>query len=182
MDDRKFRRIAQIAQRIYLLGSVIFLNLFCFGSVLLGIYFFGYNENCLGRAPCPTSYSTLPEIYLIVLAKLYVDLLVVVCRCPIPLLYFTLGSCHFLAHGGGGGVCGRNGMKDSVKFLIPPGNSRKIVDPPSLFVKISCDPPLLKPPPPKVCWVYNDVVPTCKGHCPCQLEVCGCCKVPRAEP
>ena len=32
-------------------------------------------------------------------------------------------------------------MKDSVKFLIPPGNSRKIVDPPSLFVKISCDPP-----------------------------------------
>ena len=32
-------------------------------------------------------------------------------------------------------------MKDSVKFLIPPGSSRKIVDPPSLFVKISCDPP-----------------------------------------
>ena len=54
-------------------------------------------------------------------------------------------------------------MKDSVKFLIPPGSSRNIVDPPSLFVKISCDPPPpLKPPPPKVCWVYNDVVPTCK--------------------
>ena len=31
------------------------------------------------------------------------------------------GSYHFLAHGG----CGRNGMKDSVKFLIPPGNSKK---------------------------------------------------------
>ena len=42
----------------------------------------------------------------------------------------ALGSYHFLAHGGGGGGCGRNGMKDSVKFLIPPGNSRKIVDPP----------------------------------------------------
>ena len=28
------------------------------------------------------------------------------------------------------GGCGRNGMKDSVKFLIPPGSSRKIVDPP----------------------------------------------------
>ena len=48
-----------------------------------------------------------------------------------------LGSYHFLAHGG----CGRNGMKDSVKFLIPPGSSRKIVDPPSLFEKILCDPP-----------------------------------------
>ena len=34
-------------------------------------------------------------------------------------------------------------MKDSVKFLIPPppGSSRNIVDPPSLFVKISCDHP-----------------------------------------
>ena len=32
-------------------------------------------------------------------------------------------------------------MKDSVKFLISPGSSRKIVDPPSLFVKISCDLP-----------------------------------------
>ena len=79
------------------------------------------------------------------------------------------------------GGCGRNGMKDSVKFLIPPGSSRKIVDPPSLFVKISCDPPL-KLPPPKVCWVFNDVVLTCKGHCPCQLGVWECCKVPRAEP
>ena len=37
-------------------------------------------------------------------------------------------------------------MKDSVKFLIPPpGSSGKIVDPPSLLVKISCDHP---PPPP----------------------------------
>ena len=55
----------------------------------------------------------------------------------------SLGSYHFLAHGGGGGGggCGRNGMKDSVKFLIPPGSSRKIVDPSSLFVEISCDPP-----------------------------------------
>ena len=38
----------------------------------------------------------------------------------------------FLAHGGGGGGGrngSRNGMKDSVKFLIPPGSSRKIVDP-----------------------------------------------------
>ena len=54
-----------------------------------------------------------------------------------------LGSYHFVAHGGGGGggECSRNGMKDSVKFLIPPRSSRKIVDPPSLFVKISCDPP-----------------------------------------
>ena len=51
----------------------------------------------------------------------------------------NLGSYHFLAHGGGGGN-GRNGLKDSVKFLIPPGSSRKIVGPPSLFVKISCDP------------------------------------------
>ena len=32
-------------------------------------------------------------------------------------------------------------MKDSVKFFIPPESNRKIVDPPSLFVKISCDPP-----------------------------------------
>ena len=32
-------------------------------------------------------------------------------------------------------------MKDSVKFLIPPESNRKIVDPPSQFVKISCDPP-----------------------------------------
>ena len=72
-------------------------------------------------------------------------------------LFLPLGSYHFLAHGG----CGRNGMKGSVKFLIPPVSSRKIVDPPSLFVKISSDPPL-KPPPPKVCWVFNDVVPTCK--------------------
>ena len=93
------------------------------------------------------------------------------------ILVATLGSYHFLAHGG----CGRNRMKDSVKFLIPPGSSRKIVDPPSLFVKISCDPPL-KPPPPKVCWVFNDVVLTCTGHSPCQLGVWGCCKVPRAEP
>ena len=60
---------------------------------------------------------------------------------------FGRASCYkgviiFLAHGGGGGgVCGRNGMKASVKFLIPPGSSRKIVGPPSLFVKISCDPP-----------------------------------------
>ena len=46
-----------------------------------------------------------------------------------------LGSYHFLAHGGGGGGGGRNGMKDSVKFLIPPESNRKIVDPPSLFVK-----------------------------------------------
>ena len=28
MDDRKFRRIAQIAQRTYFFGSVIFMNLF----------------------------------------------------------------------------------------------------------------------------------------------------------
>ena len=69
-------------------------------------------------------------------------------------------------------------MKDSVKFLIPPGSSRNIVDPPSLFVKISCAPPPLRPPPPKVSWVYNDVVPTCKGHhCPCQLLIWGRFKV-----
>ena len=88
----------------------------------------------------------------------------------------------FFSSRGGGGGCGRNGMKDSVKFLIPPGNSRKCVDPPSLFVKISCDPPPQTTTTKTVCWVYNDVVPTCKGHCPCQLEVWGCCKVPRAEP
>ena len=88
----------------------------------------------------------------------------------------------FSSRGGGGAV--ETGWKTLLNFLSPPGNSRKIVDSPSLFVKISCDPPppLLKPPPPKVCWVCNDVVPTCKGHCPCQLEVWGCCKVPRAEP
>ena len=39
-------------------------------------------------------------------------------------------SYHFLAHGGVGGGGGRNEMKDSVKFFIPPGSSRKIVDPP----------------------------------------------------
>ena len=88
----------------------------------------------------------------------------------------------FSSRGGGGGVCGRNGMKDSVKFLIPPWKQQKNCCPPSLFVKISCHPPPLKPPSPKVCWVFNDVVPTCKGHCPCQLGVWGCCRVPRAEP
>ena len=51
------------------------------------------------------------------------------------------GVIIFYLTGGGGGGGGRNGMKDSVKFLIPPGSNRKIVDPPSLFVKISCDPP-----------------------------------------
>ena len=69
--------------------------------------------------------------------------------------------------------CGRNGMKDSVKFLIPPRSSRKIVDPPSLFVKISCDPPPSNHHHQKICWVYNDVVPTCKGHCPCRLGSVG---------
>ena len=48
----------------------------------------------------------------------------------------NLGSYHFLAHEGGGGGggrgCGRNGMKDFVKFLNPPGSSRKIVDPLSI--------------------------------------------------
>ena len=45
-------------------------------------------------------------------------------------------------------------MKDSVKFLIPLGSSRKIVDPPSLFVKISCDPPTT---------TKDDVVPWAGG-------------------
>ena len=67
----------------------------------------------------------------------------------------SLGSYHFLAHGGGGG-CGRNGMKDSVKFLIPPGSSRKIVDPPS----------------------RADM----QSSLPLPAGVRGCCKVPRAEP
>ena len=35
----------------------------------------------------------------------------------------------FSSRGGGGGGGGRNGMKESVKFLIPPGSSRKIFDP-----------------------------------------------------
>ena len=41
------------------------------------------------------------------------------CRLSVKLhcKQLKLGSYHFLAHGGGG--CGRNGMKDSVKFLIP---------------------------------------------------------------
>ena len=72
------------------------------------------------------------------------------------------------------GGCGRNGMKDSVKFFIPPGSSRKIVDPPSLFVKVSCNSPLSNHHHQKFSWVYSDVVPTCKGHhCPCQLGVWG---------
>ena len=46
-------------------------------------------------------------------------------------LLVSLGSYHFLAHGGGGGAGGgRNGMKDSVKFLIPPWKQQKIVGPP----------------------------------------------------
>ena len=32
-------------------------------------------------------------------------------------------------------------MKDSVKFLIPLEAAEKLLIPPSLFVKISCDPP-----------------------------------------
>ena len=40
------------------------------------------------------------------------------------------------------GGCGRNGMKDSVKFLIPPWKQQKNCWSPSLFVRISCDPPL----------------------------------------
>ena len=44
----------------------------------------------------------------------------------------------------GGGGCGRNGMKDSVKFLIPLKAAEKLLISPSLFVKILCDlPPFL---------------------------------------
>ena len=39
-----------------------------------------------------------------------------------------------------GGGCGRNEIKDSVKFFFPLGSSRKIIGPSSMFVKISYDP------------------------------------------
>ena len=71
-------------------------------------------------------------------------------------------------------------MKD-VKFYIPPGRSRKIVNPPSLFVKISCE-PHPQTTTTKSLLVYNDVVPTCKGHCPYQLGVWERSKVLRAKP
>ena len=80
----------------------------------------------------------------------------------------------------GGAV--ETGWKTLLNFLSPLETAEKLLIPPLYLWKFHVTPPLLKPPPPKVCWVYNDVVPTCKGHCPCQLEVWGCCKVPRAVP
>ena len=59
----------------------------------------------------------------------------------------ALGSYHFLAHGGG---CGRNGMKDSVKFFYPPLEAAGKLLIPLSICENSCDSPL-KPPPPKVC-------------------------------
>ena len=47
----KFGRIAQIAQRIYFFGFVIFTDLFL-GPSLLGIYFFRYHENFWAESPC----------------------------------------------------------------------------------------------------------------------------------
>ena len=91
----------------------------------------------------------------------------------------ALRELSFFSSRGGGGGCGRNGMKDSVKFFIPPWKQQKNCwSPLSIcenFMRLS---PPLKPPPPKVCWVNNDVVPTCKDHCPCQLGVWGTVRSP----
>ena len=46
---------------------------------------------------------------------------------PFRCTYNYEGVIIFSSRGRGDG---RNGMKDSVKFLIPPGSSRNIVDPP----------------------------------------------------
>ena len=85
----------------------------------------------------------------------------------------------FSSRGGGGGVV-ETGWKTLLNFWSPLEAAEKLLIPLSICKNFMWPP--LKSPPPKVCWVYNDVVPTCKGHCPCQLGVWGCCKVPRAEP
>ena len=52
MDDRKFRRIAQIAERTCFFGSVIFMNLFFLGLIFPGIYFLGIPKNAWAEPPC----------------------------------------------------------------------------------------------------------------------------------
>ena len=51
MDDRKFRRIAEIAERTYFFGSVIFMNLFL-GLIFPGIYFLDIPKNAWAEPPC----------------------------------------------------------------------------------------------------------------------------------
>ena len=61
IDDRKFRRIAQIAQRTYFFWVCNFHEFIFLGLIFPGIYFFGYPKKCLGRAPLScTCQSTLP--------------------------------------------------------------------------------------------------------------------------
>ena len=55
--QKKFRRIAQIAQMTYFFESVIFMNLFFLDLTFSGIYFMGYPKKCLGRAP-PVMYMS----------------------------------------------------------------------------------------------------------------------------
>ena len=56
MDDRKFRRIAQIAQRTYFVGTVIFMNLF-FGSDFSWYLFFLISQKMPGPSP-PVMYMS----------------------------------------------------------------------------------------------------------------------------
>ena len=55
-DDRKFRRISQIAQRTYFFGSVIFMNLF-FGSDFSWYLFFWVSQKMSGPSP-PVTYMS----------------------------------------------------------------------------------------------------------------------------
>ena len=65
-----------------------------------------------------------------------------VCQKPRSVIAFSFRELSFFTSPGGG--CGRNGMKDSVKFLIPLGSSRKIVDPLCLWKFYVTPPPPLQ--------------------------------------
>ena len=61
MDHRKFRKIVQIVQRFFWVRN--FRGLIFWGFDFAWYVFFGYNETCLGRAPCHIYLkSTLPGI------------------------------------------------------------------------------------------------------------------------
>ena len=99
-----------------------------------------------------------PVISLVVSVWLVVCVVLVPCYIPkLSWLYTQWGLTCILANWFWGviifyltGGCGRNGMKDSVKFLIPPWKQQKNCWPPLLCLwKFHVTPPF-KPPPPSL--------------------------------
>ena len=64
------------------------------------------------------------------------------------------------------------GWKTLLNFWSPLEAAEKLLIPPLCLWKFHVTPPSNHHHQ-KICWVYNDVVPTCKGHCPCRLGPVG---------